>query len=100
MTKDLEKYKSHMEPIEKRVLGTSTSKSMISHFDEIAHEVEIQKDRLKGFQDDLQRVEADLRTIKAWRIEMPSVVEIMKRKVDKDDPVYGKLDNLKRMIDE
>ena len=31
---------------------------------------------------------------------MPSVVEIMKRKVDKDDPVYGKLDNLKKMIDE
>lgn len=30
VTKDLEKYKSHMEPIEKRVLGTASSKSMIT----------------------------------------------------------------------
>lgn len=31
---------------------------------------------------------------------MPSNVEILKRKVDKDDPVYTKLDNLKKMIDD
>lgn len=41
VTKDLEKYKSHMEPIEKRVLGTSSTKSMITQFDELTHEVEL-----------------------------------------------------------
>lgn len=31
---------------------------------------------------------------------MPSTVEILKRKVDAGDPVYTKLDNLKKMIDD
>ena len=31
---------------------------------------------------------------------MPSAVEIFKRKVAKDDPIHGKIDNLRKMTDD
>ena len=37
VTKALEKYKVYMEPIEKMVLGTSTTKSLQNQIEEIVH---------------------------------------------------------------
>ena len=35
----MEKYKVYMEPIEKQVIGTSTTKSLQHQIEEVAHQI-------------------------------------------------------------
>ena len=81
VTKELEKYKAYMAPIESKVLGTSTSKSLQNQMDELNHELKMITDLQRTEVQDLNRVEAEVNTLKAWRAEMPSAIEISKRKV-------------------
>ena len=49
---------------------------------------------------DLNRAEAELNILKAWREEMPSAHDIITRRVAKDDPVYAKIENLRKMTED
>ena len=68
--------------------------------DEVLHEIGMISDLQKTEVQDLNRVEAEVNTLKAWRAEMPSAIEISKRKVAKDDPIHAKIDNLRKMTDD
>ena len=87
--KELDKYKLYMEPVEKKVLGTSNSKALQTQIDEILHEIGLIQDLQKNEVNDLNRAEAEINTLQAWRSEMPSATEISKLKVSKDDPIYA-----------
>ena len=39
VSKELEKYKAYMDPIEKKVLGTNNSNSLQNQIDEVNHQI-------------------------------------------------------------
>ena len=100
VSKELEKYKAYMDPIEKKVLGTNNSNSLQNQIDEVNHQINMIQDLQKTEIGDLNRAEAELNILKAWREEMPSAHDIITRRVAKDDPVYAKIENLRKMTED